>query len=103
MEENPPKEVLAVSVRGGRSHWWLTQETLKVPRVVACEMLNEEIIVISQGSMADTWITPYQRYLADGLLPSEPAKAKAIKRNSGKYTMIDGKMFHHGYAHPALI
>ena len=94
---------MAISTRGGRSHRSLTLETLKVPRVVACEMLEEEIIVISQGSMADTWITPYQCYLADILLPSEPAEAKAIKRYSVRYTMIDGKVFRHGYAHPALI
>jgi len=53
--------------------------------------------------MTNTWITPYQCYLVDELLPSEPAKAKAIKRNSRKYSIIDGKLFHHGYAHPALI
>jgi len=66
-------------------------------------MLEGEVMVISQGSMADTWITPDQRYLANGLRPSEPAEAKAIKRNSGKYTLIDGKLFRHVYAHPALI
>jgi len=81
----------------------LTQETLKVPRVVACEVLDEKVMAISQGSTTDTWITPYQCYLADRLLPSELAEAKVTKRNSGKYTLIDGKLFRHGYAHPALI
>jgi len=60
-------------------------------------------MVISQGSMADTWITPYQLYLANGLFPSEPTEPKAIKRNSRMYTLIDGKLFRHRYAHPALI
>jgi len=102
-EENPPRKVLVVNTRGGRSHRSLTQETLKVPWVVACEVLEKEVMIISQGSTTDTWITPYQQYLADGLLPSEPVEAKAIKRNSGKYTLIDGKLFRHGYACPALI
>ena len=74
-----------------------------MPQVGACEVLREEVVTISQGGTADTWITPYQHYLADGLLPGEPAEAKAIKRNSGKYTLIDGKLFRHGYAHPTLI
>jgi len=102
-EENPPKEVLGVKAQRGSSHRSLTQETLKVPRVVACEMLEGEVMVISQGSMVDTWITPYQHYLANGLRPSEPAEAKAIKINSGKYTLNDGKLFCYVYAHPTLI
>jgi len=101
-EENLPREVLVVGAQGGRSYRSLTWETLKVPWVVACEALEEEVMTISQGSTTDTWITPYQRYLVDGLLPSEPAEAKVIKRNFGKYTFIDGKLFRHGYAHPLI-
>jgi len=47
-------------------------------------------------------MTPYRHYLTDGLLPVEPGKAKAIKRNAGRYTFVDGKLFHHGYTHPIL-
>jgi len=53
-EENPPKEVLVIGARGGRGHQSLTQETLKVPQVVACEALKEEVMAISQGSTVDT-------------------------------------------------
>ena len=60
-------------------------------------------MTISQGSMTDTWMTSYQRYLANGLLPSELVEAKAIKTNLGKYTLIDGKLICHGCAHPTLI
>ena len=48
-------------------------------------------------------MTPYRRYLADGVLPLEPAKAKKIKRNSAKYTLVDGKLFRHGFTHPILV
>jgi len=57
----------------------------------------------SSGKTADTWITSYQRYLDDGLLLNEPTEAKVVKRNSGKYTMINGNPFRHGYACLILI
>ena len=56
----------------------------------------------SQGGTTETWITPYQRYLADGLLPVEPTEAKMVKKNAGKYTLINDMLFRHGYAHLAL-
>jgi len=103
VEEDPTREVLLINTREGRSHRSLTQETLKVPRVEACEVLGEKVMTVSSGKTAETWITPYQRYLANSLLPDEPTEAKAIKRNSGKYTMIDGNLFHYVYTRPALI
>ena len=48
-------------------------------------------------------MTPYRGYLADGVLPLEPAEAKKIKRNSAKYTLVDGKLFRHGFTHPILV
>ena len=50
----------------------------------------------------ETWLTPYKRYLTDGLSPSEPAKAKIVKRNSQRYTLIDGNLFRYGYTQPLL-
>jgi len=47
-------------------------------------------------------MTPYKRYLADGLLPAEPVEAKIVKRNAERYTLIDGNVFHHGDTHPIL-
>jgi len=48
-------------------------------------------------------MTTYQRYLADGVLPLEPTEARKIKKNSSKYTLIDGKLFRHGFTHPILV
>jgi len=47
-------------------------------------------------------MTSYQRYLADEVLPLEPAKAQKIKKNLSKYTLIDGKLFRHEFIHPIL-
>jgi len=50
----------------------------------------------------DTWMTPYRRYLADGILPAEPKEGKKIKRNAARYTLVDGMLFGHGFTHPIL-
>jgi len=47
-------------------------------------------------------MTPYRRYLADGLLPLDPAEARVVKKNAGSYTLVDGNLFRHGYTHPIL-
>jgi len=44
-------------------------------------------------------MTPYRRYLVDGILLLEPTEAKVVK----KYTLIDWDLFRHGYTHPTLI
>jgi len=48
-------------------------------------------------------MAPYRRYLVDGILPLEPEEGKKIKRNSAKYTLLDGEMFRHGFTHPILV
>jgi len=47
-------------------------------------------------------MTPYRRYLADGILPAEPEEGKKIKRNAARYTLVDGILFRHGFTHPIL-
>jgi len=48
-------------------------------------------------------MTPYQHYLADGILPLESTEGRKIKKNSSKYTLIDGNLFKHGLSHPMLV
>jgi len=78
------------------------QETLKVPKINTYGLSGEESLEVLQVDAVETWMTPYQCYLADGMLPVEPAEAKAIKRNTRSYTLVDGKLFRHGYTHPVL-
>jgi len=80
----------------------LTQETLKVPKVSAYGLLGEELPDVCQVDEGETWMTPYRHYLANEMLPAEPVEAKVIKNNSGRYTLVDGKLFRHGYTHPIL-
>ena len=41
-------------------------------------------------------MTPYKRYLADGILLLEPTESRKIKKNSAKYTLIDGELSYLG-------
>ena len=49
-----------------------------------------QVCLVEEGQ---TWMTPYKRYLADRVLPLEPTEARKIKKNSAKYTLIDGELF----------
>jgi len=86
-----------------RSHQSLTQEMLRTPSVSAYPVsLGDPMqgCVVEEG---DTWMMPYRRYLADGILLLESAEAKKIKKNSAKYTLVDGELYRHGFTHPILV
>jgi len=48
-------------------------------------------------------MTPYKRYLTNEMLPMEPVEARKIKKDSAKYTLIDGELFRHRFTHPILV
>jgi len=98
-------EVQQVSTSEGirRSHRSLTQETVKTPRISRYPVAGAVAPQIYQVESGETWMIAYQRYLADGVLPLEPAKAQKMKKNLIKYTLIDGKLFRHGFTHPILV
>jgi len=88
-----------------RSHRSLTQETLRTPSVSAYPVSVGEgdpiqVYVVEEG---DTWMTPYKRYLADGILSLDPEEGKKIKINSAKDTLLDGELFRHGFTHLILV
>jgi len=58
-----------------------------------------QVCALEEG---DTWMTPYRRYLADGILPAEPEEGKKVKRNVARYALVDGTLFRHGFTHPIL-
>jgi len=99
------QEVQQISTSEGvkRSHQSLTQETLKTPRIGAYALSGEESLHVCLVEGGETWMTPYRRYLAYGILSLEPTEARVVKKNSSKYTRIDGDLFRHGYTHPTLI
>jgi len=99
-------DVIHISTTRGepRSHRSLVQDTARVPNVSVYAASPEEkgraqVCVLEEG---DTWMTPYRRYIADGILLAEPEEGKRIKRNSTRYTLIDGALFRHGFTHSIL-
>ncbi|XP_068504128.1 uncharacterized protein [Phaseolus vulgaris] len=95
-------KTLMVSSVKGRMHRSLIQKMLKVPKLSAYRRRGEDSLEVLHVNVAETWMTPYRRYLVDGILPADPAETKAVRRNAGRYTLVNGKLFCHGYAHPIL-
>ncbi|XP_068475087.1 uncharacterized protein [Phaseolus vulgaris] len=87
---------LASSGKGGRPRT-VIQETLKTPQTFTAD---NWVCMVETG---DTWMMPYKGYLADGVLPLEPAKSRKVEKNYAKYTLIDGELFRHGFTHPILV
>jgi len=81
----------------------LTQEALKITRISTYPVAEEKSLQVCLVEAGETWMTPYQLYLDDGVLPLEPTEARIIKKNLSKYTLIEGKVFRHGFAHPILV
>jgi len=102
---NNGAEVQQVNTSEGtrRSHRSLTQETVRTPRISRYPVVGEIAPQVHQVEPEETWMMAYQRYLADEVLPLEPIEARKIKKNSSKYTLIDGKLFRHGFTHPILV
>jgi len=82
-------ETLEVNSVKGRGHHSLTQDTLKVPKISIYGLSGEELLEVLQVDIVETWMTPHQCYLVDGILPTEPVEVKAVKRNARRYTLVD--------------
>jgi len=53
-----------------------------VPKISVYGLSGEDSLKVLQFSVVETWMTPYQRYLDDGMLQVEPVKARVVKRNA---------------------
>ncbi|XP_068486877.1 uncharacterized protein [Phaseolus vulgaris] len=99
-------DVLHISAARGKpmSHRSMIQDTARAPRIntYAASPEREKCVHVCALEEGDTWMTPYRRYIADGILPAEPREGKKIKKNSARYTLVDGVLFRHGFTHPIL-
>ncbi|GKB01152.1 reverse transcriptase domain-containing protein [Tanacetum coccineum] len=71
-------------------------EELKEKSISAVEVLA---VVEEEG---DTWMTPIFRYLMDGALPVEVKKARAVKRKSWRFSIINGTLYKKSFLGPWL-
>ena len=75
-------DVLQISAFKGRvgSHRSLTQDTARAPGISVYPTSPEEkdpmqVCALEEG---DTWMTPYRRYIADGILLAKPEEGKKV-------------------------
>ncbi|GJU87732.1 reverse transcriptase domain-containing protein, partial [Tanacetum coccineum] len=71
-------------------------EELKEKSISAAEVLA---VVEEEG---DTWMTPIFKYLSDGTLPAEGKKARAVKRKSWRFSIINGILYKKSFLGPWL-
>ena len=78
---NVTTEVQHISTIEGvkRSHRSLTQETLKTHRISTYALSGEGLMQVCLVEGGKTWMTPYQRYLEDGILPNKTSSTKCFK------------------------
>jgi len=78
-------DILQISAARGkpRSHRSLIQDTARTPRIstYAASPEEEKCVQVCALKEGDTWMTPYRRYIADGILPAELGEGKRIKKN----------------------
>ncbi|GKF61368.1 reverse transcriptase domain-containing protein, partial [Tanacetum coccineum] len=71
-------------------------EELKEKSINVVEVLA---VVEEEG---DTWMTPIFKYLMDGTLPVEVKKARAVKRKSWRFSIINGTLYKKSFLGPWL-
>ncbi|GJT33746.1 reverse transcriptase domain-containing protein [Tanacetum coccineum] len=74
---------------------------------VLVEELKEKSISIMEvfavvEEEGDTWMTPIFKYLMDGTLPAEVKKARAVKRKSWRFSIINGTLYKKSFLRPWL-
>jgi len=66
------------------------------------ELYDGNNLDVMQVAYIETLMTSYTWYLADGLLPFDPTKAKIVKKNASRYTMVNGHLLRYGFTHLLL-
>ncbi|GJW36871.1 reverse transcriptase domain-containing protein [Tanacetum coccineum] len=64
--------------------------------------INEAEVLAIVEEEGDTWMTPIYNYLMEETLPAEKEKARAIRRKSGRYAVINGVLYKKSYLGPWL-
>ncbi|GJZ88790.1 reverse transcriptase domain-containing protein [Tanacetum coccineum] len=64
--------------------------------------LNTTEVLAVVEEEGDTWMTPIFKYLSDGTLPTEGEKARAVKRKSWWFSIINGILYKKSFLGPWL-
>ncbi|GJZ85271.1 reverse transcriptase domain-containing protein [Tanacetum coccineum] len=64
--------------------------------------INEVEVLAVVEKEGNTWMTPIYEYLIEGTLPAEANKARAVRRKSQQFTMINGALYKKSFLRPWL-
>ncbi|GJV35709.1 reverse transcriptase domain-containing protein [Tanacetum coccineum] len=64
--------------------------------------VNESEVLAVVEEEGDSWMTPIHEYLTDETLPAERKKARAIKRKSQRFAIINGILYKKSFLGPWL-
>ncbi|XP_071718837.1 uncharacterized protein [Rutidosis leptorrhynchoides] len=59
--------------------------------------IHEKPIMMIVEGVKETWLTPYLRYLHDGVLPIDKAEARRIRVTAPTYEVINGVLYRKSY------
>ncbi|KAH9684964.1 Ribonuclease H [Citrus sinensis] len=78
----------------------------KMPKLVPLEVKTnlsiEQSLEVMQIEQKGSWMDPIVLYIRDGVLPPDKLRARKIRAQASRYTMIDGVLYRRGYTLPFL-
>ncbi|GKC92033.1 reverse transcriptase domain-containing protein, partial [Tanacetum coccineum] len=92
------KKANALSKIASTNFAHLTKQVLVVELVE--KSINEAEVLAVVKEEGDTWITPIYNYLVKEELPLDKKKARAIRRKSGRYAVINEVLYKKSYLGP---
>ncbi|GJT93258.1 reverse transcriptase domain-containing protein [Tanacetum coccineum] len=94
------KKADALSKMASTSFAHLSKQVL-VEELKEKSVKEKEVLAVVEEE-GDTWMTPIHEYLTDETLPAERKKARAIKRKSQRFAIINGILYKKSFLGPWL-
>ncbi|GKC00951.1 reverse transcriptase domain-containing protein [Tanacetum coccineum] len=94
------KKVDALSKIASTSFAYLSKQVL-VEELKEKSISEVEILAVVEEE-GDTWMTPLFKYLAEGTLPTDVKKARAIRRKSWRFAVINETLYKKSFLGPWL-
>ncbi|GJU20289.1 hypothetical protein Tco_1153631 [Tanacetum coccineum] len=92
------KKVDALSKMASTSFAYLSKQVLV--EELKEKYVNEREVLAVVEEEGDTWMTPIHEYLMDETLPAKRKKARAIKRKSQRFAIINGILYKKSFLGP---
>ncbi|GJS01663.1 reverse transcriptase domain-containing protein [Tanacetum coccineum] len=83
-------------------HQLCTSQQTGVGGGIERKSVNEREVLTVVEEEGNTWMTPIHEYLTDETLPAERQKARAIKRKSQRFAIINGILYKKSFLGPWL-